>query len=85
MTCIYSLKKIWKAEFVTFLRDSKSNNKYSKFYDPKQELKHKIYLDQINVYGYAMSNIFPIGGSKWIDPKNFDSNKYSSNSLKGCL
>ena len=23
-----------------------------------------------------MSNFFPIDGSKWMDPKDFDSNKY---------
>ena len=39
---------------------------------------------QINLYGYAMSNSFSTSGFKQIDPKNFDSNKYSSNSSKGC-
>ena len=27
----------------------------------------------------------PIGGFKWIDPKEFDLNKYTSNSSKGCV
>ena len=31
-----------------------------------------------------MSNSFSTSGFKQIDPKNFDSNKYSSNSSKGC-
>ena len=30
-----------------------------------------------------MSNCFPTNGFKWIDPKDFDSNKYSSNNSKG--
>ena len=30
-----------------------------------------------------MSKFLPTGRFKWIDPKNFDSNKYSNNSSKG--
>ena len=30
-----------------------------------------------------MSKFLP--GFKWIDPKNFDLNKYSNNSWKGCI
>ena len=29
-----------------------------------------------------MSKLLPTSGFKWIDPKDFDSNKYSSNSSK---
>ena len=36
-------------------RYSKANNKHLKSYDPKQESKHIIYLDENNLYGYAMS------------------------------
>ena len=32
-----------------------------------------------------MSKFLPTGGFKWIDPKEFDLNKYISNSLKGCV
>ena len=35
-------------------RYCKANNKYLKFFDPKQESKH-IYLDANNLYGYAIS------------------------------
>ena len=38
-----------------------------------------------NLYSYAMSKFLPTNGFTWIDPKNFDSNKYSSNSSKGCV
>ena len=32
-----------------------------------------------------MSQFLPTSGFKWIDPKMFDLNKYTSNSSKGCL
>ena len=32
-----------------------------------------------------MSTFLPTSRSKWIDPKNFDSNKYNSNSSKECV
>ena len=66
-------------------RNSKASNKYLKSYDPKQESKHIIYLDANNLYGYAMSKFLPTSGLKWIDPKEFDFNKHTSNSSKGCV
>ena len=64
-------------------RYSKVNNKYLKSYEPKQESKHIIYLDTNNLYGYAISKFLPTSGFKWVDPKEFDLNKYTSNSSKG--
>ena len=64
---------------------SKPNNKYLKSYDPKEESKHMIYLDAKNLYSYAMSKFLPTSGFKWIDLKEFDLNKYTSNSSKGCV
>ena len=32
-----------------------------------------------------MSNFLPKSGFKWIESKEFDLNKYASNSLKGCV
>ena len=97
-------------------RYSKANNKCLQSYDPKQEVKHIIYLDAINMYGYAMSKFLATTGPKWIQeskhimylntnnmygyvmskflaasglkwmyPKEFELNKYTSNSLKGCV
>ena len=66
-------------------RYSKANNKYLKSYDPKQESKHVIYLHANNLYGYTMSKFLPRSEIKWIDPKEFDLNKYTSNSSKGIL
>ena len=36
-----------------------------------------------NLYGYAVSKFPPTIGFKWIDPKEFDLNKYTNNSSKG--
>ena len=32
-----------------------------------------------------MSKFLPTSGLKWIDPKEFDLNEYTSNSSKGCV
>ena len=45
-------------------RYSKANNKCLQSYDPKQEVKHIIYLDAINMYGYAMSKFLATTGPK---------------------
>ena len=66
-------------------RYCKSNDKYLKSNNPKKEPKHIMYLDANNLYGYAESKIVPTGGFKWIDSKEFDLNKYTSNSSKGCV
>ena len=66
-------------------RYSKANKKYMKYYDPKQESKHIIYLDTNDLYGYVMSKFLPRSSFKWIDPKEFDLSKYISNSSEGCV
>ena len=48
-------------------------------YDTKQESKHFIYLDANNLYGNAMFQFLLAAGFKWIDPKEFDIKKHSSN------
>ena len=66
-------------------RYSKANNKDLKSYDPKEESKHIIYLDAYHLYHYTMSKFLPESGFKWIDPKEFDLDNYTSNSSKGCV
>ena len=54
-----------------------------KSYESKQEPKHIIYLDTNNLYGYAVSTFLPTSGFKWIDPKEFNVNKWTCS--KGCV
>ena len=65
-------------------RYSKANNKYLKTRDQKQESIYIVYLDSI-LNGHGVSTFYPTSGFKWIDPKNFNSNKYSRNSSKKCF
>ena len=50
----------------------------------KTRVKHIIYLDANNIYGHAMPKFCQTGGFKWIDPNEFDLNKYTSNNSNGC-
>ena len=44
------------------------NNEYmGDQYDPSKESTYLQYLDANNLYGWAMSQPFPIGGFKWVD------------------
>ena len=61
---------------------SKANSNYL---NPQQEWKHTIYLDANNLYGYAMSKFRSTNCFKWLNPKTFDLNKYTTNSSKGCF
>ena len=76
--------RVEKWSFFYFNRHSKVNKKVLKSYDTKQESKH-IYLDANNLWGYTMSKFLPTSCFKRIHPKEFDLNKYSSNSSKGCV
>ena len=64
---------------------SKGSKKNLKSCGPKQESRHILYLDANNLYGYGMSKSLPTIGFKWIDTKEFDLNKYTSNSSKGSI
>ena len=37
------------------------------------------------VYGYAVSKIFPTRKFKWIDPKEFNTNKCAKNNSRDCV
>ena len=47
-------------------RYAKANNEYMKNYDKKIESSYIEYLDENNLYGWAMSQKLPINGFKWI-------------------
>ena len=61
-------------------RYSKANDKYLTSVT-KQESKHIIYSDEDHLYSYAMSKFLLTSELKWIGPKEFDMNKYTSNRL----
>ena len=62
LTYICTSKKVREVESLSYIskKYSKTNNKYLKSYDSKQESKH-IYLDANKLYGYAMSKFLPKG------------------------
>ena len=66
-------------------RYSKASNRYSNFYDPKKGSKRILHLDGNDLYDNAISKFLPTSEFKWIYPKKFNLNKYTSYSSKGCL
>ena len=50
-------------------RHSKANNKYIKFYDDKKPSKYIAYLDENNLYVWAMIQYLPYSGFKWLNQK----------------
>ena len=80
---MYILFKKGKRVGVSYIskRYSKANNsRFKSFITQNKNQKISIHLDANNLYGYAMSKFLPTSGLKWIDPKEFDLNKYTSNS-----
>ena len=46
-------------------RFAKANNKYMKNYDKNIDSSYFMYLNANNLYGWAMSQKFPLNGFKW--------------------
>ena len=64
----------------------KSNDKYTKNYDPTKLSKHISYLDMNNLYGWGMNRYLPYGGFKWlINVNNFDVNSIRKKSPIGYI
>ena len=47
--------------------------------------KNQMMLYTQTQYSYALSKFLLTGGFKWIDPKEINSKKYTSNSSEGCV
>ena len=52
--------------FHAIYRFVKANNKYMKNYDKNKEACYIQYLDANNLYGWAISQILPVDGFKWV-------------------
>ena len=65
-----------------------ANNKYMKEYDEKAPSKYIMYLDENNLYGWAMSQYLPTGNFKWMSDKEInriDLGKYKADGKKGLI
>jgi hypothetical protein len=69
-------------------RHAIANNKYMKNFDKNQKSSFIMYLDANNLYGWAMSQLLPIGKYRWANPEDFDLKKImnlSEKSKKGYI
>ena len=82
MYTFYEKVKSGRVSYI-FKRYSKTKNEYLKSCDINQKSNHTIYLDEHNLYGYAMYKVLPASGLKLINPKEIHLNKYTGNSSKG--
>ena len=80
---IFLEKSTWGGICYGSNRYNKVNNKYLRTWWPKT--KHVTSLDVNNLYGYPMSKFFQTRGFHWIDTKEFNLEKYTSNSSKACF
>ena len=48
-------------------RYAKANSKYMKNYDKNNESSYIEYLDETNLYGWAMSQKLPVNRFKWVE------------------
>ena len=70
-------------------RHTKANNKYMKNYNKKIESSYIEYLDPNNLYGWAMSQKFPVNDFKWVKQEELSKfnedfiKNYDENSNKG--
>ena len=63
-----------------------SNNKYmGNRFNPKSESSYLQYLDTNNLYGWAMSQLLPAGGFKWVDVNPNEISELATRTDKGYL
>ena len=69
-------------------RHAKANNKYMENYDKNEESLYIQYLDANHLYGWAMSQILPVNGFKWIENNEINEEfikNYNENNDKGYI
>ena len=67
-------------------RYAKANIKYMSTYDKTKPSNYIMYVDANNLYGWAMSQLLPIGVFKWEeDPNNIDYEDYLEDSDRGLV
>ena len=60
-------KRIRRGICHSIYRYAKANNKYIKDYDKNKELSYLQYWDLNHLYGWAMSQKFPVNNFEWIE------------------
>ena len=72
-------------------RYAKANNKYMKNYDNNEESSYIQYLDDNNLYGWAMSKKLPVNGFRWLNSNEINEinedfiKNYNENDDKGYI
>ena len=70
-------------------RYAKANNKYMENYDKNKESSYVHYIDANNLYGWAMSQKFPVLNFKWVEDVSRINEEviknYNENSSKGYI
>ena len=68
-------------------RYAKANNPLVPGYDPSKPKKFIMYLDENNLYGWAMCNALPIRGFKWarVMPTEEEILRIKENAKMGCI
>jgi hypothetical protein len=63
-------------------REAEANNPYvQQTYDPTASSSYIVYLDANNLYGWAMSQPLPVGGFKWMSPRELQDFSHKSEIL----